>query len=62
MSPRDALQPLELAYFFDSIETEGQIAFRHRGLEPPVLALGEGDLVEDEGHGALEDGGEQVGG
>ncbi|HEX2843308.1 baseplate multidomain protein megatron [Hyphomicrobium sp.] len=53
MSPRDALQPLELAYFFDSIETEGQIAFRHRGLEPPVLALGEDDLVEERAGDAL---------
>lgn len=47
MSPRDALQPLELAYFFDSIESEGQIAFRHRGLEPPVLTLTEDELVEE---------------
>jgi hypothetical protein len=30
MSARDALQPLELAYFFDSIESGGHIAFRHR--------------------------------
>lgn len=47
MSPRDALQPLELAYFFDSVESEGQIAFRHRGVEPPVLAVTEDDLVEE---------------
>lgn len=31
MSVRDAVQPLELAYFFDSIESEGSIVFRHRG-------------------------------
>ena len=39
MSPRDALQPLELAYFFDSVESGGRIVFRHRGAEPPVLSL-----------------------
>jgi len=47
MSPRDALEPLELAYFFDSIESEGQVVFRHRGVEPPVLSLSEDDLVEE---------------
>ena len=39
MSARDALQPLELAYFFDSIESGGRIAFRHRGIDPPTLTL-----------------------
>jgi len=39
MSAREALQPLELAYFFDAIESEGRIVFRHRGIDPPVLAL-----------------------
>lgn len=47
MSPRDALQPLELAYFFDSIESDGEIVFRHRGLEPPVMTLTEDELVEE---------------
>lgn len=47
MSPRDALQPLELAYFFDSFESEGRILFRHRGTEPPVLTLTEDDMVEE---------------
>jgi hypothetical protein len=47
MSPRDALEPLELAYFFDSVESEGQIVFRHRGVDPPVLSLTEDDLVEE---------------
>ena len=46
MSPRDAIQPLELAYFFDSLEFGGRILFRHRGAEPPVLTLTEQDLVE----------------
>jgi hypothetical protein len=44
---------LELAYFFDSIETDGQIAFRHRGLAPPVLTVGESDLVEERAGDAL---------
>ncbi len=39
MSAREALRPLELAYFFDSLESEGRIAFRHRGIDPPVLTL-----------------------
>ncbi|MEI9900820.1 MAG: glycoside hydrolase TIM-barrel-like domain-containing protein [Hyphomicrobium sp.] len=34
MAPRDALEPLELAYFFDSLESGGSIRFRHRGAEP----------------------------
>ena len=46
MSAREALQPLELAYFFDTIESEGQIVFRHRGAEPPVLSLSADDLTE----------------
>lgn len=53
MSPRDALEPLELAYFFDSVESDGQISFRHRGLEPPVLTLSEADLVEERAGDAL---------
>ncbi len=39
MSAREALQPLELAYFFDAIESEGRIVFRHRGIDPPALTL-----------------------
>jgi hypothetical protein len=46
MSARDALQPLELAYFFDTIESEGRIAFRHRGIDPPVLLLETDQLAE----------------
>lgn len=37
MAARDALQPLELAYFFDSIESTGLLHFRHRAAEAPVL-------------------------
>lgn len=46
MPLRDALQPLELAYFFDSLESEGKIRFRHRGLEQPVLTVSEDTAVE----------------
>ncbi len=46
MSARESLQPLELAYFFDTIETEGRIAFRHRGIEPPPFLLGPDSLAE----------------
>ncbi|MGL4395567.1 MAG: baseplate multidomain protein megatron [Hyphomicrobium sp.] len=53
MAARDALQPLELAYFFDSIETGGHIAFRHRGSAPAVFALTGDDLVEERAGDAL---------
>jgi len=47
MSPREAMQPLELGYFIDIAESGGAIRFRHRGQEAPVAELGESDLVED---------------
>ena len=53
MAARDALEPLELAYFFDSLESGAQIVFRHRGSEPPALELEEGDLVETRAGSAL---------
>lgn len=46
MSAREAIQPLELAYFFDSIETGGGIAFRHRGGAAAVVAVSPTDVVE----------------
>ena len=46
MSARDALQPLELAYFFDSLESGGKIKLRHRGLEPPVKTVTVDGMVE----------------
>ena len=46
MPARDALQPLELAYFFDSVESGGKIAFRHRGASGPVLNVTPDGLVE----------------
>lgn len=46
MSAREAIQPLELAYFFDSIESGGSIAFRHRGAVDAVDVLEPDALVE----------------
>jgi len=46
MSPREAIQPLSLAYFFDAIESGGRIVFRHRGGEPVAAALTDDALVE----------------
>lgn len=46
MAARDALQTLELAFFFDSFESEGEIKFRHRGRRSTGLNLGADDLVE----------------
>jgi GTA TIM-barrel-like domain/Putative phage tail protein len=44
MSARDALAPLAAAYFFDAVESEGEIRFVARG-RPNPLALSESDLV-----------------
>ena len=46
MSVRDALQPLELAYFFDSLESEGRIVFRQRANARTDRAFTQSDLVE----------------
>ena len=46
MSARAALQPLELAYFFDSLESADKIAFRQRGSTGPVALLATDALVE----------------
>ena len=46
MSPREALQPLELAFFFDAVESGGQIVFRPRGGAQPTIHLSADDLVE----------------
>ncbi len=53
MSARDALEPLQLAFFFDPLESGGEIVFRHRGAEPPVIEIEAGDLVETRAEGAL---------
>ena len=46
MAPRDALQPLELAYFFDSLESGAQIKFRHRGASDAVATISDDLAVE----------------
>ena len=46
MSARAALQPLELAFFFDSYESGDHLAFSRRGSRGPVAQLSPGDLVE----------------
>ncbi len=46
MSARDALQPLELAFFFDSFESEASIKFRHRGSGLTGITISSDDLVD----------------
>ena len=46
MSARDALQPLELAFFFDCLESEGRIVFRQRAATTTKIAVSSDDLVE----------------
>ncbi len=53
MAARDAIQPLELAYFFDSVESSGKIAFRHRGRAVPAMTFGPDNFVEENEGDAL---------
>lgn len=46
MSPRDELNPLMSAFFFDGVESQGVIKFLMRG-QPQTTAVGESDLVTD---------------
>ena len=46
MSAREALSPLELAFFIDTVESNGAIAFRPRGVAPAALAFSPAELVE----------------
>lgn len=46
MSARDAIEPLSLGYFFDALESDARIVFRHRSAQTPVASLDERDLVE----------------
>ncbi len=46
MSARQALQPLELAFAFDSYEQSGTVRFAHRGRRTPAAVLDLDDLVE----------------
>lgn len=53
MGARDALQPLELSYFFGALESGSAILFRHRGAEPVAATLTVDDLVESRPGDAL---------
>jgi hypothetical protein len=46
MPARDALQPLETAFFFDSFESQGRLRFAHRGRACIRDSLTPDDLVE----------------
>jgi hypothetical protein len=46
MSARDALQPLEAGFFFDSFESQGRLRFAHRGRAGSQANLTADDLVE----------------
>ena len=46
MSVRDALQVLEIVYFFDSFESDGIIKFRHRGAFGSQINYTQDDLVD----------------
>ncbi len=46
MSARDALQPLEMAFFIDSFESGGVIRFAHKGQSGVALSLSRNELVE----------------
>ncbi len=47
MSPREAIQPLELAYFFDAVESGDKIVFRPRGALATATEVSTDDLVEE---------------
>ncbi len=46
MSAREAISPLELAYFLDTIEAGSRIRLQHRGARGPVAGFGADQLVE----------------
>jgi hypothetical protein len=46
MSARDALQPLETGFFFDSLESQGRVRFVHRGRGGIAASFAPDDLVE----------------
>lgn len=53
MSAREALQPLETAFFFDTFESEGQLNFAHRGRIDSQVDLSPEDLVETRANASL---------
>ena len=52
MAPREAIQPLELAFFFDAVETGDKIVFRPRG-GARLVEVSPDDLVEERPGGRL---------
>jgi hypothetical protein len=46
MSAREALQPLELAFFFDVVESEGFLRFQSRSTRTPLATISTNELVE----------------
>jgi hypothetical protein len=46
MSPRQAIEPLATAFFFDALESQGAIRFRNRGRDSLAAAFTEDDLAE----------------
>ena len=53
MSPRDAIEPLGLAYHFDAVESQGAIRFPMRG-RVPSWAFAEDDLVLPDAEASTE--------
>ncbi len=53
MAARDALQPLELAFFFDAVESGGMITLRHRDRGTFALTLEPDAVVEERPKDAL---------
>jgi hypothetical protein len=53
LSARETLQPLELAFFFDTRESGGTIVLAHRGTADPAAELAPDDLVETRPEAAL---------
>src|SRR5581483_7675868 len=53
LSAREALEPLQLAFFIDARESGGRIVFDQRGTQPPVIDLTPDVLVEDRPGDAL---------
>lgn len=53
MSAREALQPLEMAFFLDSYESGGKIRLAHKGQRPPVAELDVDGLVDQRESGEL---------
>lgn len=53
MSAREALQPLEMAFFLDSIESGGAIRFSHKGQRGACLSVDRNELVDTSENGDL---------